>query len=324
MEGKKEQMEGKKEQMEEQKDEGVEGCQEREKGSEKWKEVSSRVDLSSLLLLLPCPMRPDDKPPSSGDDEHAIEELFTPDDEHSIEEPSFSLCPSTPPIERLSSSLHSSTPPMERLSSSLHSSTPPMMERLPSSLHPSTPSIEILTSSIHLSTPCIEKLSSSLHPSTPPLRLLDSFEPLKETDQSTSYHPPLSPRQEVFLRKKFLNCVQNCSNRLVDIGVVELDQISHNIYAMLKPYADPPKKYTSKVNSVVFKYFVIPHLVAYGGVLTHKEGSVLYYIDFTDSESFASVFQSLQELEVLNLMEKSWDDGTKKFIVVSVKYPTQF
>jgi len=23
-------------------------------------------------------------------------------------------------------------------------------------------------------------------------------------------------------------------------------------------------------------------------------------------------------------MEKSWDDGTKKFVVVSVKYPTQF
>jgi len=93
---------------------------------------------------------------------------------------------------------------------------------------------------------------------------------------------------------------------------------------MLRPTADAPKKYTSKVNSVVFKYFIIPHLIECGGVVTHNEASVIHLIDFTDSESFASVFQSLGQLGVFNPMERTWSDGSHKFIVVSAKFPTQF
>jgi len=184
-----------------------------------------------------------------------------------------------------------------------------------------------------------EELSSSSTPPLPPTRLSSllltppllssTLLPPAETPPLTlpkpaSIHPPLSPQQESLLKDRFVECVQSCSNRLVQIGVVELDRIAHDIHGMLRPVADAPKKYTSKVNSVVFKYFIIPHLVQCGGVLTHCDNSVIHLIDFTDSESFASVFQSLEQLGVFNPMERMWSDGTQKFIVVSPKFPTQF
>jgi len=128
----------------------------------------------------------------------------------------------------------------------------------------------------------------------------------------------------MLLQNKFLKTANSCKNRMLDIGVVELDRIAHDIHSMLQPKADPPKKYSSKVNSVVFKYFIIPHLRECGGEWTNSNNSVLHFINFTDSESFASVFQSLGQLGVLNPMEKTWPDGSHKFIVVSAKFPTVF
>jgi len=178
------------------------------------------------------------------------------------------------------------------------------------------------------STPPLSPNSLSLLPSTPPLLSSTLFLPPDTPPLSlpkpATIHPPLSPQQEMLLKEKFVGCVQSCTNRLIQIGVVELDRIAHDIHQMLKPIAEAPKKYTSKVNSVVFKYFIIPHLIECGGVLTHKTPSVVHSIEFTDSESFASVFQSLGQLGVFNPMEKTWPDGTQKFIVVSAKFPTQF
>jgi len=180
------------------------------------------------------------------------------------------------------------------------------------SFSPSTPPLSPTRLSFLLLTPPLLSSTLSLPPETPPLTL----------PKPATIHPPLSPQQEMLLKEKFVGCVQSCTNRLVQIGVVELDRIAHDIHQMLKPIADAPKKYTSKVNSVVFKYFIIPHLIECGGVLTHKKTSVVHSIEFTDSESFASVFQSLGQLGVFNPMERTWPNGTQKFIVVSAKFST--
>jgi len=176
-------------------------------------------------------------------------------------------------------------------------------------------------------TPPLSPSSFCLLPSTPPLLPSTHFvtpeTPPLTLPKPATIHPPLCPQQEMLLKEKFVACVESCADRLVQIGVVELDRIAHDIHDMLKPIADAPKKYTSKVNAVVFKYFIIPHLIECGGVLTHKDNSVVHLIDFSDSESFASVFQSLQQFGVFNPMEKTWPNGTQKYIVVSANFPTQ-
>jgi hypothetical protein len=139
-----------------------------------------------------------------------------------------------------------------------------------------------------------------------------------------SFHPPLAAAKEESLKKYFLDTMSTCIERMYQVGIVEIDRMAHDIHQLLKPKADGPKKYSSKVNSVLFKYFILPHLLECGGSLVHKDKSVIYSINFSDSESLASVFQSLASLGVFNPMERTWNDGSRKFIVVSQKYPTLF
>jgi len=187
-------------------------------------------------------------------------------------------------------------------------------EESSSSYLPSTPPVSPTSVPADPRTPPLLSSALCLPPATPPLTV----------PECVCIHPPLSSEQEMLLQNKFEKNAKRCKNLLVQIGVVELDRIAHDIHSMLKPIADAPKKYTSKVNSVVFKYFIIPHLRECGGEWTHNNNSVLHLINFTDSESFASVFQSLGQLGVFNPMEKTWSDGSHKFIVVSKKFPTQF
>lgn len=113
----------------------------------------------------------------------------------------------------------------------------------------------------------------------------------------------------------------SASQHLENICTIELDRIAHNLYRKLVPKADPPKKLLEKVNSAVFKYFVVPHLVICGGALLKRNpNSPLHIIEFSDSATFAAVFQSLKGFGVFNPMEREWENGVKKFIVVSQKY----